>query len=129
MIRLIYDLSGNNTVDNNCLGVGGHVAEADGGEAGAGEVEGRDVGLAVRDTARVVVVALHRQHGHPASVVGGEQGRLQLLLGNDIPDTGQPMCQQEEAPHQQDENEAAVLGISRKCISVYSCHLSFLSVN
>ena len=29
------------------LGVGGHVAETDGGEAGAGEVEGRDVGLTV----------------------------------------------------------------------------------
>ena len=49
------------------LGVGGHVAEADRGEAGAGEVEGRDVGLHVADTAGVRVVVLASQHRHPAS--------------------------------------------------------------
>ena len=117
-------------MDNNFLGVGGHIAEPHGGEAGAGEVEGGDVGLAVWDTAGVIVMTLDCQHGHPAPVVGGEQRGLQLFLGDHIPDTSKPMSQQEEAPHQKDENEATVLGISRKCISVYFDVISrFLSVN
>ena len=49
------------------LGVGGDVAEADGGEAGAGEVEGGDVGLGVSDTSGVRVVVLSGQDGHPTS--------------------------------------------------------------
>ena len=55
---------GNNKlrVNNHFLCVGGHVPEAHGGEAGAGEVERRDVGLAVRDAARVVVSVLNSQH-------------------------------------------------------------------
>ena len=49
------------------LRVGGDIAEADRGEAGAGEVEGGDVGLHVSDTPTVRVVVLPGQHGHPAS--------------------------------------------------------------
>ena len=49
------------------LCVGGDVAEADSGEAGAGEVEGGDVGLHVSDTAGVGVVVLPGQHRHPTS--------------------------------------------------------------
>ena len=49
------------------LRVGRDIAEADSGEAGAGEVEGRDVGLHVADTAGVVVVILPGQHRHPTS--------------------------------------------------------------
>ena len=49
------------------LGVGGDVAEADSGEAGAGEVESSDVGLHVSDTSGVRVVVLSSQHGHPTS--------------------------------------------------------------
>ena len=55
------------------LGVGGDVPEPDGGEAGAGEVEGGDVGLAVRDTPRVVVPVLARQHRHPTSEIASYQ--------------------------------------------------------
>ena len=49
------------------LGVGGDIPEADGGEAGAGEVEGGDVGLHVSDTPGVWVVVLPGQHRHPTS--------------------------------------------------------------
>ena len=56
------------TFDNiQFLRVGGHIAEADCGETGAGEVEGGDVGLHVADTAGVRVVVLASQHRHPAS--------------------------------------------------------------
>ena len=48
------------------LCVGRHVAKPDRGETGAGEVERRDVGFAVRHAPGVVVVALRGQHGHPA---------------------------------------------------------------
>ena len=54
-------------VNNNFLCVGGHVPEAHGGEAGAGEVEGGDVGLEVSDAPGVLVVVLTGQHVHPAS--------------------------------------------------------------
>ena len=59
------------------LGVGGDVAEADGGEAGAGEVEGGDVGLHVSDTAGVGVVVLPGQHRHPTS--DKQNGKSNLL--------------------------------------------------
>ena len=36
---------------------------------------------------------------------------LHLLLSDDVPDTGQPVGQQEESHHQEDEDEAAVLGV------------------
>ena len=49
------------------LCVGGDVAEADRGEAGAGEVEGGDVGLHVPDTPGVLLLRLAGQHSHPAS--------------------------------------------------------------
>ena len=49
------------------LGVGRDVPEPDRGEAGAGEVEGGDVGLEVSDTPGVLVVVLTGQHVHPAS--------------------------------------------------------------
>ena len=44
-------------------------------------------------------------------VVGCEDRGLPLPLSDDIPDTGQPVGQQEEAPHEQDQDEAAVLRI------------------
>ena len=43
--------------------------------------------------------------------VGSKLGWLELILGDDIPDAGEPVGQQEEAPHEQDEDEAAVLRI------------------
>ena len=49
------------------LRVGGDIAEAHGGETGAGEVESGDVGLHVSDTPGVRVVVLSRQHRHPTS--------------------------------------------------------------
>ena len=36
---------------------------------------------------------------------------LHLLLRDDVPDAGQPVGQQEESHHQEDEDEAAVLGV------------------
>ena len=44
-------------------------------------------------------------------VVGCEDRGLPLPLSDDIPDAGQPVGQQEEAPHEQDQDEAAVLRI------------------
>ena len=56
------------TFDNiQFLRVGGHIAEADCGETGAGEVEGGDVGLHVSDTPAVRVVVLSGQNRHPTS--------------------------------------------------------------
>ena len=49
------------------LCVGGDIAEADCGEAGAGEVEGGDVGLHVSDAPGVLIVVLPGQHRHPTS--------------------------------------------------------------
>ena len=36
---------------------------------------------------------------------------LHLLLRDDVPDAGQPVGQQEESHHQQDQDQAAVLGV------------------
>lgn len=36
---------------------------------------------------------------------------LHLLLSDDVPDTGQPVSQQEESHHQEDQDQAAVLGV------------------
>ena len=43
--------------------------------------------------------------------VGRDHVALHLLLSDDVPDTGQPVGQQEESHHQEDEDEAAVLGV------------------
>ena len=59
------------------LSVGGDVSEAHGGETGAGEVQGRDVGLHVSDTAGVWVVILSGQHRHPTS--GKQNVKTNLL--------------------------------------------------
>ena len=50
-------------------------------------------------------------HAALIPVVGSKDGGLHLPLGNDIPDAGQPVSQQEEAPHEQDQDKAAVLRI------------------
>ena len=57
----------NHGINKADLGVGGDVPKPDGGEAGAGEVEGGDVGLEVSDAPGVLVVVLTGQHVHPAS--------------------------------------------------------------
>ena len=44
-------------------------------------------------------------------VVGCEDRGLPLPLSDDIPDTGQPVGQQEETHHQEDQYEAAVLRV------------------
>ena len=59
------------------LCVGRHVAKPDRGETGAGEVQGRDVGLHVSDTTGVWVVILSGQHRHPTS--GKQNVKTNLL--------------------------------------------------
>ena len=36
---------------------------------------------------------------------------LHLLLRDDVPDAGQPVSQEEESHHQEDQDQAAVLGV------------------
>ena len=43
--------------------------------------------------------------------VGRDHVALHLLLSDDVPDAGQPVGQQEEAHHQEDQYEAAVLRV------------------
>ena len=52
------------------------------------------------------------------SPVRRDEGALHLLLGDDVPDTGQPVGQQEEAHHQEDQDEAAVLRVPSSTLEV-----------
>ena len=85
-------------------GVGGHVAEADGGEGGAGEVEGGGVGVQVGDLGLVFEPVEVGQLLHPANVLTSV-----LVPTNHNPDAGQPMRDQDKTGHQKTQYNCAVL--------------------
>ena len=81
-----------------------HVPEPDGGERGAGEVEGSGVGIGVGDQGLVLEAVEVSQLLHPAHVLAPV-----LVSTNHNPDTGQPMRDQDKAGHQKTQNNCAVL--------------------
>ena len=95
------------------VGVGRHVAEADAGEAGEGEVEGGDVLGADVGAARRVV--LHVRHGERVGeVVEPADRRAQLLtlrVRNRVEDAGEPVSDEREAGHEEEEDGRAVLRV------------------
>ena len=62
-------------------------------------------------------------------VVGSKDGGLHLPLGNDVPDAGEPVSKQEEAPHEQDQDEAAVLRIPATVDTVRSFEFCLLQAH
>ena len=102
-------------------GVGGHVAEADGGEGGACEVEGGGVGVQVRDQRPVGQLVEAGQLVHPAHVhhtrvlragnivIIARQVALHLIAADHNPDAGQPVRDEDEADHEETQNDGAVL--------------------
>lgn len=98
------------------VSVGGHVAEAHAGQAAEGEVEGRDVlgldGGAAVDVRHVVVLAgLTGQLVQPANPRLTALRHVALHVSDGIPDARQPMGDEGEGRHQEQEHGSAILGV------------------